>query len=161
MYVLIISHRLESYCVKKIAFVMNELKIPIQGSMLRRTENRTNVYFIFVIVQQLLQAIAASTTAAELLWLLASCYVPAMPRHWYALRQTAHLLLHEKGVSAVPAVAITVGGAGNISRHPPIYRRRMESCAVSSSSRYASGSTSGCKHEYGITCSRPSWWFRS
>lgn len=46
---------------------MNELKIPIQGSMLRRTENRPNVYFIFVIVQQLLQAIAASTTAAELL----------------------------------------------------------------------------------------------
>lgn len=67
MYVLIISYRLESYCVKKFAFVMNELKIPIQGSMLRRTENRTNVYFIFVIVQQLLQAIAASTTAAELL----------------------------------------------------------------------------------------------
>lgn len=72
-------------------------------------------------VQQLLQGPAPPPAAAELLGLLAPHGVPALPRARHPLREAAQLLLHKEGLPAVPAVAITVGGAGRLSRHPPFF----------------------------------------
>lgn len=68
-------------------------------------------------MQQLLQAAAPPASAPELFGLLAPGDVPPLPGAGRALREAAELLLHETGLPAVPAVAITDGGAGGLPRH--------------------------------------------
>lgn len=99
-------------------------------------------------MQQLLQGAHPSAAAAELFGLLAPSDVPAVPRGRYAFRQAAHLLLHQTGVPAIPAVAITVGGAGNLSRHPPCCRH-VESGAISPTSRITPRAETRRQHEHG------------
>lgn len=70
-------------------------------------------------VQHVLQAAAAPAPAPQLLRLLAPGDMPALPRARRALRQAARLLFHETGLPALPAVAITDGGAGDLPRHLP------------------------------------------
>lgn len=103
-------------------------------------------------MQHVLQAAAPPATAAELLGLLAPGDVPALPRAGHALREAAALLLHQAGLPAVPAVAITVGGAGLVPRHPA--RARL-AAAVAAAPRLAARPAPRRQHEHGPAPAHP------
>lgn len=100
-------------------------------------------------VQQLLQASPPPAAAAELLRLLAPGDLSALPGAGHALREAAHLLLHKEDVPAVPAVAITVGGAGDLPRHPPCVRRHVDPGTVAPAPRVAPRAPTSREHEHG------------
>lgn len=105
----------------------------------------------------MLQVTAPPATAAQLLWLLAPGDVPALPRARHSLRQAVDLLLHQEDVPAVPAVAITVGGAGRLSRHPPCFWF-LGSSAVASASCLTPRAASRHQHQHGFPLPRPTRW---
>lgn len=106
------------------------------------------IYFLYT-VQQLLQAAAAPSTATELLGLLAPSDMPSLPRRRHTLREAAELLLHQTGLPVVSAVAITVGGAGNLSRHLPCCRT-VGPGPVAPSPRLAPRAQTRRQHQHGL-----------
>lgn len=86
--------------------------------------------FSLYTVQQLLQAPPAPATAAQLLGLLARDGLSALPGAGLPLREATLLLLHQTGVPALPAVAITVSGVGALPRHPLKHAVSAASCVT-------------------------------